>query len=429
MVTAATAVACLLGAASPAFAQQGNGNSNAGPPAFAPGMIAHMQAMRRFKDPDHGAQPTPHIIPRFELDPDASGAIATFQPGGATFPANNAFFQDLGTNNRTCFTCHQPQTGWGVSAASVAQRFATSLGTDPIFRVVDGATCPSDDVSSFVAKRRAYSLLIDKGLIRIGLPVPATAQFEVTSVADPYDCNTNPVTGLTSPTAGTVSIYRRPLPSTNLGFLSTIMWDGREPSFASQATDATLGHAQAAQAPTAAQVADIVAFESGIFTAQEIDQKAGVLHGDGAMGGPVTLSLQLAAFFIGINDPLGLNPTGPAINPNIIEIYRPSLSTHGYGDDERQPASIAFAARCSTPPTSTSPGWPGSTTCSTRRASPASAAPATIRRTSAIIWSRRRSTSASPMWAPAPPVLDISGLRRCSTTCTAGPLAGQVRAK
>ena len=43
---------------------------------------------------------------------------ATDQPGGATHTASNPFFQNLGTNGRTCFTCHQPQTGWTVSAAS-----------------------------------------------------------------------------------------------------------------------------------------------------------------------------------------------------------------------------------------------------------------------------------------------------------------------
>ena len=118
-------------------------------PAFAPGMINHMQAMRRFKDRDHGVQPTPNVIPKFEIDRDASGAIATFQPDGQTFTANNAFFQNLGTNGRTCFTCHQPANGWTVSAASVADRFAESAGADPIFRLVDGATCPTADVSTF----------------------------------------------------------------------------------------------------------------------------------------------------------------------------------------------------------------------------------------------------------------------------------------
>src|SRR5262249_18803455 len=79
-------------------------------------------------------------------------------------------------------------------------------------------------------KLQAYSLLLSKGLIRIGLPIPANTEFQVSVVNDPYNCNTNPTTGLLSPTSGIVSIYRRPLPSTNLGFLSAVMWAGREPS-------------------------------------------------------------------------------------------------------------------------------------------------------------------------------------------------------
>ena len=331
-IIGAMAVWLASSASSLAIAQQAGTAADAPFPAFAPGMIDHMQAMRRFKDPDQSVQRAPPIIPRFQIDNDPAGAVATFQPTGATFPARNAFFQNLGTNGRTCFSCHQPASGWTVGAADVAARFEASGGTDPIFRLVDGATCPSDDVSTLAAKRRAYTLLIKKGLIRIGLQMPNPTHFEVTEVDDPYSCTTNPATGLTSPTTGIVSMYRRPLPSSNLGFLSTIMWDGRESSLTSQARDATLGHAQANAAPTDAQLADIVAFESGIFMAQEIDQQAGILHRDGALGGPVALSLQ--PFFIGVNDPLGKNPTGVPFTSNIFDIYRPWLSAHGKDEDD-----------------------------------------------------------------------------------------------
>jgi hypothetical protein len=74
-------------------------------------------------------------------------------------------------------------------------------------------------------------------------------------------------------------MYRRPLPATNLEFLSTLMWDGRESTppttqkitypntgqlladLAHQAMDATTGHAQGA-VPTPAQIQDIVSFEA-----------------------------------------------------------------------------------------------------------------------------------------------------------------------
>jgi cytochrome c peroxidase len=314
--------------------------------AWQAGAIRHAQRMRGFIDPDSGQQPTPPVIPRFEVNFDPSGILATIQPGGPTQTSQNAFFANLGTNNRTCFSCHQPQNGWSVSAASLQGRFYASYGNDPIFRLVDGATCPSDDVSNIEAKRQAYGLLLSKGLIRIGLPVPAAAEYRIVSVTDPYGCNTNPVTGLTnfgpnSPTTGTVSIYRRPLPSTNLGFLTTIMWDGREPTLASQSVDATLTHAQGTAAPTAAQQQQIVAFESGIFTAQVFDNKAKDLTAAGAKGGPNALASLLPGFFVGINDPLGGNPKGLPFTSQIFDLYKAWNGIDGYGDVNASRAAVA----------------------------------------------------------------------------------------
>jgi hypothetical protein len=306
--------------------------------AATAGEVAHMQHMRvLFQDNAVGTQPTPPVIPQVELTVDPNGVLATFQPNGPTFTANNAFFRSLGTNGRTCFTCHQPQDGWGLSALSARQRFAIDP-RDPLFRLVDGATCPSDKVATPAAASKAYALLLKKGLIRIGLPMQSTMQFEVQSVDDPYGCNTNPLTGLTGPQSGTVSVYRRPLPAANLGFLSTIMWDGREPDLFHQAVDATLGHAQANEPPTKAQQQQIVTFEgcttadtpvpcgstpvgAGVFTAQLIDSKAGYLAAEGANGGPFALSDDVTRFFIGINDPFGFNPTGLAFSPIIYDLY------------------------------------------------------------------------------------------------------------
>jgi cytochrome c peroxidase len=285
---------------------------------------------------EHGSQTTPATIPKFEVDDDASGRIATFQPGGST-GTGNAFFQNLGINGRTCFTCHQPQDGWTISAASVSARFEASSGDDPLFRLVDGATCKTDDISDLPAKRQAYKLLIDRGLIRVAIPLPKTnLQFTVTQVDDPYGCTT-----LTSPSTGILSMYRRPLPATNLGFLTTFMWDGREPSLASQSVDATLIHAEAQRAPSAEQQAEIVAFETGIFTAQIFDTKAHELHSARATGGPDALSQQLAKFFVGVNDPLGLNPKGLPFDPNIFNLYKPWLGLQGWDDETQYRISVA----------------------------------------------------------------------------------------
>ena len=244
----------------------------------------------------------PPTIPQRLQNPDPTGTVETYNLGAPTDTASNPFFQSLGTNGRGCATCHEPRSAWGVSAASIQQRFDQSAGTDPIFRLVDGATCLNDDVSTLAAKREAYQLLLSKGLIRIFLPLPATQlgtalprDFEITAVTDPYGCTDL----LSDPPM--ISVYRRPLPSANLRFLTecppgqnacaplSIMWDGREPSLESQAMDATLGHAQAMHGPTPPQLAQIVSFESGIFDAQDFDNAAGNLHARQAGGGPEAL--------------------------------------------------------------------------------------------------------------------------------------------
>src|SRR5262249_57277839 len=129
-----------------------------------------------------------------------------------------AFFQSLGTNNRTCFTCHQWQKGWSFSARDAQERFSADPD-EPLFRLIDGATCPSDDVSTPEKKRAAYRLLLDKGLIRVGLTMPSNdLEFRILAVNDPYGCNMNPITGLTGQTTGNESADRRPFPPAHLGF-------------------------------------------------------------------------------------------------------------------------------------------------------------------------------------------------------------------
>jgi cytochrome c peroxidase len=289
-------------------------------------------------------QPTPATIPQLDTVTDDEGQISTFNQAGQTVTANQAFFQNLGTNGRTCFTCHQPADGMGLGQESATDRFNADPN-DPLFRLIDGATCPDDDVSTPAAQAAAYSLLTTSGLIRISLPMQAGFQFEIVNVQDTNgsDCNTNPVTGLTGPQSGFASFYRRPIPTTNLGFDSNIMWDAREPSLQHQAMDATLDHAQATQSPAAPVLQQIVDFETGLFDAQSFDSGlAGIsvgaggdltgADGSGATGGPVPLVRQLAAFSTGINNPFGGN-FNPAIF-NIYNAFNPSQNGNSQGGSQ-----------------------------------------------------------------------------------------------
>jgi len=136
------------------------------------------------------------------------------------------------------------------------------------------------------------------------------------------------------------------------------MWDGRESStqtgttpiaFATnpqdllsdlrhQSVDATTGHAQAKQSPTPEQQQQIVAFEMALSTAQAADSIAGSLDAGPASGGPRTLVDQ--PFFVGINDPLGLNPFKTPFNPVVFTLYNDAWANAVSGHARERRASI-----------------------------------------------------------------------------------------
>jgi cytochrome c peroxidase len=274
-----------------------------------------------------------NVLPNPLVTLDTAGLLSTYSTSGGV-DLSNPFFQNLGTNGRTCASCHQPTDAWSVTPPHLQSRFYFSGGNDPIFRTNDGANCPSSDVSTFQARKSAYSLLLRKGLIRVSLAVPSMADFSIQNIQDPYNC---PETTSSQP-----ALYRRPLPSTNLGFLATVMWDGRETAkgasmtanLSQQVIDATTGHAQASSPPTAQQVAEIVAFETALYTSQVYDWKAGDLTAEGARGGPRNLSAQ--PFYIGINDVLGADPTGAPFNPVVFNGYASWADASGKFANARQ---------------------------------------------------------------------------------------------
>jgi len=259
---------------------------------------------------------------------DLTGFSGTYSNTGSV-DLSGPFFQSLGTNGRTCETCHAPSDAFGLSAIDAQLRYFISRGKDPLFAQVDGSTCPTGPVNN--------SLVVNNGLIRIGLTVPPNTtdpsppQYTITAVQDPYGC------ALTTNPQGQqiASVYRRPLPTTNLGFLSAVMFDGRESlsyplnkeqtfsdnlntDLTQQATDAILIHAQADQTPTAAQLSQIVNFELALNSAQLSDFFAGSLS-KGANGGAQFLSTQ--NYYPGINDSLGGDPEGKQFTPNVFTIY------------------------------------------------------------------------------------------------------------
>jgi hypothetical protein len=273
----------------------------------------------------------PNNVPVF----DATGVFTTVSSHGF-IDLNNEFFQDLGTNGRRCVSCHVPTVGWTITPKQVQAvfdqtdggKFDDGLGLSAVFRTVDGSNSPDADVSTLAKRRVAYSQLLTKGLIRIHLPMPVNAEFDLVAVDDPYH----------HASAADLSLFRRPLPTTDLKFLSTVMFDGREvvpgatvaSELLTQSSDAIVAHAQG-QPLTTAQRASIVDFETALATAQIFDRKAGELHAAGAKGGPA--QIQNEPFHIGINDNFGDPVTGAAFSPIIFNLYNAwaNLKDHDHG--------------------------------------------------------------------------------------------------
>jgi cytochrome c peroxidase len=243
-----------------------------------------------------GADAAEKFLPRRIDTENGSGVARTIT--SARLRLDNPFFQSLGTNGRSCATCHDPGEGWTITAAGARRRFEASGGLEPLFRVIDGNS-PLADVSTVAARRAAFSLLLSRGLIRITGSVPEGAEFVVDAVDDPH--------GYATPQA--LSLFRRPLPATNQRFITSIMWDGREnrvdlglvDNLKRQASNAARRHAETGRDLTAQELDAIVGLTMSLHTGQWRDRDAGVLGNE-----PVGLSKEF--FSPGINSSADFDP-------------------------------------------------------------------------------------------------------------------------
>lgn len=305
-----------------------------------------------FADGDRGGESS-SMMPKSISGTNLHGKDKTYSTAGF-IDLNNAFFKKFGTNDRTCATCHVPTEGWVITPRGVKERFEKTGGKDPVFRLVDGANSPLADVSTIEKRRSAYSMLLNKANIRVGIGIPADAEFELIMADDPY--------GFASETE--LSLFRRPMPTTNLKFISAVMWEGRETTLdpsssdciygtttcfspvsfdlSTQANHATLGHAEALADLTQAERNEIVAFEMGLFTAQVEDRVAGSLTSDGALGGPSKLIAQ--EYYFGISDTLvGDYRTSEPFTSNVMSLYNTWSRYSSRSRDSRERARAAIA--------------------------------------------------------------------------------------
>jgi hypothetical protein len=229
---------------------------------------------------------------------DPSGQLRLLNKSGEVQTKGHPFFTPLGSNGRSCVTCHQPNSAMSLSLDLIRLRWADTNGKDPLFVAFDGSDCPDLPQD----KEESHSLLLKRGLFRIALPWPpvtASGQllkpdFRIEVVRDPTGCNRKPAF---------ISVYRRPRVAANLQYIALpaggiLMADGRESTLQSQAASAILTHEQASSTPTPAQLKQIEDFERQLFMAQQWDILGGLLAEPG--GPPLLGADNLASGVAGV---------------------------------------------------------------------------------------------------------------------------------
>ena len=264
-----------------------------------------------------GAEPTDRwwspgdgrVFPAQIAYPNEQGSLGVVLSEGPLATRDEPFFQALGSNGRACVTCHQPTDAMSLSVRTARERWEATGGRDPLFAAIDGANCPTLPQ----ADKASHSLLLNRGLIRVGLPWPPKGpdgkpldpEFTLEVVRDPTGCNLDAQYGLRSPKP-TVSVYRRPRPAANTKFTThenfgvlpfigknglpasrdpdtghatsmNLMADARAPGLRAQAADAAFNHLERSKPLTKGQLDAIVAFESRVYVAQALDRQSGSL--------------------------------------------------------------------------------------------------------------------------------------------------------
>ena len=224
-------------------------------------------------------------IPNNHPMPNPGGEAATFSTRGLV-NLTGEYFQTQGTNGQSCATCHIPEEAWSITPGTLQRLFDETGGTHPVFNPLD-ANNPNMDLSTEQARRAAYSMLLSRGVFRRGGAPRTNSEWELIAVEDPHGfANLNLLVH-----------WRRSMPTINFPVGSaTVNWDagsnvgkGQRAALVNLTNRLVTG---ALQGPPASPevIADIVDFESSLFTAQLTVPGVGRLDSGGARGGPEALS-------------------------------------------------------------------------------------------------------------------------------------------
>src|SRR5215210_6678532 len=202
-------------------------------------------------------------IPNNQPVPNPGGEAATFSTKGSVNLAGE-YFKAQGTNGQSCATCHIPEEAWSINPGTLQRLFDETAGTHPVFNLLD-ANNPDMDVSTAEARRAAYSMLLTRGVFRRGGAPRPNSEWELIAVDDPHGtANLNQLVH-----------WRRSMPTINFALGSaTVNWDAANTAGTDQhaglvnLTNRIVTGIMQGPPPSPEVMADIVDFESSLFTAQ-----------------------------------------------------------------------------------------------------------------------------------------------------------------
>ena len=249
---------------------------------------------------------TAALWPRTSLgqDPNLNGATRlncdqrpcdSVARGRAAF--NDRNLQQLGSNGRACSDCHLPSDGFQLSPTTARERFAALQAArahnpnadDPLFRPVD-----ADDFRINGESASDFSNLIENGLIRVSMPLPANVRL--------IDAVTGQLTNETS-----VDLWRAVMPVFNVAITGPDgvmpVWppgapripimgidpngpnrqggyqhDGRFGMLQEQARGALFAHAQVTVEPGERMLNDLAAFQQTLFSSPGVELLADAIR-------------------------------------------------------------------------------------------------------------------------------------------------------
>lgn len=213
---------------------------------------------------------------------------ASVARGRAAFNARN--LGPLGGNGRSCADCHMPSESFQLSPAAVKTRFDALLARrvhdenadDPLFRPID-----ADDFRVNGENASDYSNLVENGLVRVTMPLPANVKLldpltgqptaeryvdlwrAVKPVLDVAITGPDGVAPIWPPGAPRVPIMGQDPngPNRQGGY----QHDARFATLQEQARSALFAHAQVSVEPPARMLDDLAAFQQTLFSSPEVE--------------------------------------------------------------------------------------------------------------------------------------------------------------